>query len=248
MANDMFNSVIGGGLQGAGAGAQFGPIGIGVGAGLGILGGFLQGQQQRKNMAAYNKAEAAINPVDPAQTALLGRLRQQEKAYRAGSDPSSAWAMQNQQNALAQTQNNINRMGGGSVSQLLRSQQNANLGAAQIGAQAAARADQLIPLQANITNVLAERQYQRQQQIRATALARAEQGRQDIFNTLASGIALIPQISGAGGGAAKVSGAKGPIFDPLAATSPGVGTYFPGAIDAADMLPPTRMQPRYLWQ
>jgi hypothetical protein len=69
-----------------------------------------------------------------------------------------------------------------------------NLGTANVGAQAAARADQLIPLQGQITSALAERQYQRQQQLRAAALARAEQSRQNLFNTFAGGLAVLPGI------------------------------------------------------
>lgn len=222
-------------MQGAGTGFTVGgPVGAVVGAGLGLIGGLLQGADARKKMAAYQKAENAINPIDPQQVALRNRLEQQERAYRAGTDPSSAFAMQAQRNAMAQTQNNLVRSGAGSVSNLLRSQMAGNLGMAQVGAQAAARADQLIPLQGQITSALAERQYQRQQQLRAAALARAEQSRQDLFNTFAGGLAVLPQITGG------FSKAAGQTFDPMRAAAPTPT----GPMYGPD-LPVNRMQPRF---
>jgi len=197
MANEYLTGGLGGAMSGAGAGFSIGgPVGAGIGAGVGFIGGLMQGDQQRRRTQDYNKAEQMVQPVDPQQTAFLDRLRRQEQYYRAGTDPSSGFAMQNQRNALAQTQANINRAGGG-INQLLRAQQNANMGMAQVGAGAARMADPMLMAQGNLTSMIAQRKHDYYQRQRDVAMGRMEQGRQDLMNVFMGGLATLPQMAGA---------------------------------------------------
>lgn len=216
MANEYLTGGLGGAATGSGVGFSIGgPTGAGIGAGLGLIGGLLQAGQQKNRMDAYGKAEAAVQPIDPNQVAFLNRLKRQEQFYRAGTDSASAFARQDQGNALAQTQANITRMGGG-INQLLRSQQMGNMGYAAIGAQASRMADPMLMAQGNLTNMIAQRQYEYQQRNRDVAMGRMEQGRQDLMNLFAGGIASIPQWAGPrGGGGAGGGGVAGPMGDKM---------------------------------
>ena len=233
MAGEMAQGAIGGALSGAGAGAQFGPWGAGVGAGIGLIGGLMQGANQRKKMADYRKAEAGVNPIDPRQAAFLSKLNQQERFYRSGTDAASGFAMQGQRNALAQTQANLVRAGA-NPNQLLRAQGQANLGMAQVGAAASQRADALLPMQGNMTNLISERIYQRQLQNRAATLARAEQGQQDLNNLLGGGLATMPMLSAA------FKRRPMQTFNPMAGT---LGQQQAGGIAYGPQLPVETMQP-----
>lgn len=245
MASEYWQGALGGAGTGASAGfAIGGPVGAGVGAGVGALAGLAQGAEQRKRRMAADRADAAINPIDPELVAFRERLGRQEQAYRAGSDTASGFAKQGQMDALAQTQANLPRIGVSNVGQFLRTQAQAGKGIAQIGADAAGRADALLPMQGNISTMLSERVYQLQQQRAAQALSRAEQGQQDLYNMFYGAIGAAPQI---GMAFQKGQPRPGQIFDPLAARSPGMGTYYPGAYDSEAFLPPQRMQPRYPW-
>jgi hypothetical protein len=140
-------------------------------------------------------ADAAVNPIDPAQTAFLNRLRSQEQRFRAGTDPSSAWAMQNVNQQDAQRQRNLLRAGGpGSVGNLLRSGQIAGQGAAQVGAQAAAQGNQLVGMQMGMTNLIADRVYNRQRELSNRALGFWQQNRQDVQNAISGITATMPNI------------------------------------------------------
>jgi hypothetical protein len=143
----------------------------------------------------FMKADAAVNPIDPNQTAFLNRLRSQEQRFRAGTDPSSAWAMQNLNQQDAQRQRNLLRAGGpGSVGNLLRSGQIAGQGAAQVGAQAAAQGNQLVGMQMGMTNLIADRVYNRQRELSNRALGFWQQNRQDVQNAISGITAMLPEI------------------------------------------------------
>lgn len=198
MANDMFNAIAGSGLSGAATGfTAGGPIGAAVGGAIGILGGISQGKEAKRLQKAYDKAEANVNPVDPGLTSYLGRIRQMERNFRAGTDPSSAFAAQQARGVGAQTQSNLLRAGGpNSVGQLLRAQAGTNNAMANIGAQAASGANQMLQMQGGIIGNIADRVYQRQRELRNQAMARMEQRRQDINNTMTGALAMIPQMAG----------------------------------------------------
>lgn len=234
MPNDMLNAVAGSGLSGAATGftATGGnPIGAAIGGVIGVLGGIAQGKEAKRLQKAYDQAEAAVNPVDPALVNHLSRLRQMERNFRAGTDPSSAFAAQQARGVGAQTQSNLLRAGGpNAVGQLLRAQAGTNNAMANIGAQAAAGADRMLQMQGGLIGSISDRVYQRQRELRNQALARVEQRRQDINNTLTGALGMIPQMAGqfkigkAGGGAAPFTPTPG-------AYNPGgmVGsTYIPG--------------------
>jgi len=144
----------------------------------------------------FERADAAVNPVDPNQIAFINRLRSQEQRFRAGTDPSSAWAMQNLNQQDAQRQRNLLRAGGpGSVGNLLRSGQIAGQGAAQVGAQAAAQGNQLVGMQMGMTNLIADRVYNRQRELSNRALGFWQQNRQDVSNAISGITATLPDLA-----------------------------------------------------
>ena len=152
--------------------------------------------QTKRLRQDFERADAAVNPVDPAQTAFLNRLRAQEQRFRAGTDPSSAFAMQNVRQQGAQTQRNLLRAGGpGSVGNLLRAQQGVNQGIAQVGAQTAAQGNQLVGMQMGMTNLISNRLYDRQRELRNQALARWQQNRQDVQNAISGLTATMPDLA-----------------------------------------------------
>lgn len=244
--NQTLPSAFGGAITGAQAGAPLGPIGMGVGAGVGLLSGIFSGQQANRLERDYKNAEKALQPNSPDQLNFLNDIRRQERAFRTGTDPSSGFAMQNLRNAQSQTQANLTRAGGpGVVNNLLRSQAVTNQGFANVGANAADRANQLMQFRGGLIDNIQARQYQRQREIRNQAMERSAAARQNIQNTFQGALAMIPGMTARFGAPAAGVGA-GRTFDPLAATSEGVGTYYPGAYNAGDLLPPTRMEPRPL--
>lgn len=144
----------------------------------------------------FEKADAGVNPIDPNQIAFLNRLRSQEQRFRAGTDPSSAFAMQGVQQQGAQTQRNMLRAGGpGSVGNMLRAQQVTNQGAAGVGAQAAAMGNQLLGMQQGMTNLIADRVYNRQRELSNRALAMWQQNRQDVQNAISGITSTLPDMA-----------------------------------------------------
>ena len=243
MAGEVAQGALGGAAQGASAGMAFGPVGAGIGAVVGAVAGGFQGGRAKKLEQAYQKLEKNIQPVDPGMQAYLARLRGQERAFRAGTDTSSAFAAQQARNVGAQTQANIARAGGpGVVGNLLRSQQALGGTIAGIGAQAQQGANFILGQSGGILGNISERIYQRQRELRNQAMSRAAGARQDVNNLFAGGLAMLPQIAGKFG--PKMAAPVGQTFDPLSATSPGVGTYFPGAYNAGDLAQPTYQPPR----
>lgn len=214
-----------------------------IGAGIGAISGLLQGQQAKRLNKQYDAAEKAIQTTDPAQMAFLNRLRQQERAFRTGTDKSSAFALNQAQNVNSNTQANLLRAGGaGAVNNLLRSQAVSNNAIANIGADAAGQANQLMELQSGIIDQIADRNFARQRELRNQAMSRAINSRQNLRNMFQGALAMVPGITGQMGGfGPKSGGAQGRVFDPLASTSEGVGTFYPGAYNSGDMLPPATM-------
>lgn len=195
-------------MTGVGTGAMFGPPGAIIGGAIGLVSGIAKGKQQQKLNRDYERANAAVRPVDPDQVAFLNRLRQQERFYRSGMDAASGFARQDQMNALAQTQANIARMGGG-INQLLQAQQAANMGQAAIGAHASRMADPMLMAQGNLTDLIAQRKYDYYLRNRDIAMARMEQGRQDINNMFAGGMSILPAIAGS------FAGKSANVFNPM---------------------------------
>lgn len=167
-------------------------IGMGVNA---VRAGIAAGKNKRLK-SDFERADAGVNPIDPNQIAFLNRLRAQEQRFRAGTDPSSAFAMMGARNMGAQTQSNLLRAGGpGSVGNLLRAQQMTNQGIAGIGAQAAAAGNQLVGMQQGMTNLIADRVYNRQRELSNRALAMWQQNRQDVQNAISGITSTLPDMA-----------------------------------------------------
>ncbi len=180
-----------------------GPAGAAVGA---LAGGLIQSSAADKKMGEWNQLDRAIPLNDPAQQRYLGRLERQERQYRAGTDPSTALANRMAQQAGAQTQSNLVRASGGGVIQNLLSSQNVtqrNL--AQTGALAAQGADRMLGMQGDLTNMMAQRRYDRQRYRRDLALKQGQQMRQDANNQMMSAIALLPQAKFSAGRSSPLS-------------------------------------------
>lgn len=154
-----------------------------------------QNKQNKQLKQDYLKAEANVQPVDPSQVALLDKFRRQEKLYRAGTDASSAFGMQNVNNATAQTQKNLVRGGFNSPADILRAQQAGNQGIAGVAAQAAGNADRTAAAGATLTNMIAGNVLQRQRELRDQAMARYEQGRQNMNNMVSGMIGTLPDMN-----------------------------------------------------
>lgn len=244
MAGEVISGTLGGAAQGAAAGTMVAPgIGTAIGAVVGAVAGGFQGGRAKKLEQAYQKAEKNIQPIDPAMQQYLARLRQQERSFRAGTDTSSAFAAQQARNVAAQTQANLMRAGGpGVVGNQLRAQRALGNTIAGIGAQAQQGANQMLAAQGGILGNISERIYQRQRELRNQAMSRAAGARQDVNNLFAGGLAMLPQIAAK---FPKAAPQVGRTFDPFSASSPGVGTYFPGAYNAGDLANPTRMEPLF---
>jgi hypothetical protein len=168
-----------------------------AGALIGGIAGIGQGKRAKQLEKDYQNAENAINPVDPNQVAYLNKVRQQERNFRGGSDPSSAFAAMNARNVGGQTMANISRAGGpGVVGNLLRAQAGTNQAIAGIGANAGAQANQMLALQGGLIDRMADKVYQRQVERRNQAMERSVSARQNIQNTFQGALAMVPGIAG----------------------------------------------------
>jgi hypothetical protein len=188
-----------------------------AGALVGGIAGIGQGKRAQKLEKDYLAAEKNVNPIDPNEVAYLNKVRQQERAFRAGSDPSSAFAAMNARNVGAQTMSNISRAGGpGVVGNLLRAQAGTNQAIAGIGANAAAGANQMLNMQGGLVSRMADKVYQRQVELRNQALERSVSARQNLQNTFQGALAMVPGIAG---GISKMGG-----MNPFAKAAPAAGS------------------------
>ncbi len=170
-----------------------GPAGASIGA---LAGGLVQGGAANKTMRQWDKMDQAIPQVDPQQAAFLSKVQQQERQYRAGTDPSSALANRLAQSSGAQTQTNLVRAGGpGIIQNLLSSQNVTQRNLAQTGALAARNADALLGLQGGLIDSMSQRRYDRQRYRRDLALMQGQQQRQDANNQMMSAIPLLGQVN-----------------------------------------------------
>jgi predicted flap endonuclease-1-like 5' DNA nuclease len=167
--------------------------------------GAVQGKKADRLYSDYQDAESKINPISPDLTAYKNRLDQQERAFRAGNDSASQFAKNSINAALAQTQNNLTRAGGG-VNALLRSQSGANTGYAQVAAGASDRANQMLQLTGPLTQYMNNLQYQRMREKRNIAMdrwAQMKQASMDNLNSLfgigAQMATMLPEVGVMGG-------------------------------------------------
>ncbi len=197
MAGEVGKGIAGGALSGAATGFTVGgPLGAAIGAVAGGLYGLGQGKRARASRMAADAADKAVDPNSARINSLIGKLDQLEGSYRAGTDPSSAFAKQGVSNALAQTQVNMVRAGLGNVNNLLRSNQQAATGYQQISAGAAQNADRIMDMSSQLKWNLDQRIYDRQLQRRAAAMATAATREQEVNNLFAQGLGTAPQLAG----------------------------------------------------
>lgn len=240
MASQVPQAAFGGAVSGASAGAPFGPWGIGIGAGVGALSGMFQGQRANKLQKQYEQAEKNVLTETPEQLAYLNRVRQQERAFRTATDPSSAFAAMQARGVGAQTQANVLRaQGPGGVGNILRAQAGTNQAMGQIGANAADRANQMLNFQGQLIDNIAQRRIERTRELRNQAMERSVAAQQNIANMFSGALAMLPSMAGGmggmGGGAKAGAGAG--VFDPLAQRPTG-----PQPFDV--QLPMERLTPR----
>lgn len=192
-------------MSGAVAGTSVLPgWGTAIGAGVGLLSGIFQGSRANKLQSQYDKAEAALQPVRPEEYAYLNRVRQQERAYRTATDPSSASALGQTRGVGSQTQTNLLRAGGpGAIGNILRAQAGTNQAVGAIGANAARQADSLMGMQGSLITNMSQRLYDRQRELRNQAMERSVSAQQNIQNMFSGALAMIPSMTGGFGGGAQ---------------------------------------------
>lgn len=172
-----------------------GPTGGAIGS---VLGGMVQSGAGARQMRESNRLDRQIPMDDPEQRGYLNRLARQERQYRAGTDPSTALANRLAQQSGAQTQANLARAGGpGLVQNLLSSQNVTNRGLAQSAAQAAANADNMLGMQGQLVNMMANRRYDRMRYRRDLALMQGQQNQQNANNLMSGALSLAAQGTGA---------------------------------------------------
>lgn len=167
------------------------------------------------------REDAKIPLYDPMQQAALQKIRRQESYFRAGADPNTALANRLAGQAAAQTQANLMRGGGpGLVQNLLSSQRVAGDQYAQIGANAAAAANQMLPMELGLVGEMAKRAYDRQRYKRDVYFAQAAQKQQDANRSINAAISSAGNILAAYSGP---QGGPGKLKTNLDASKIGVG-------------------------
>lgn len=223
-------SAAAGGAAGGLAGLNPATIGIAGGlAAFNAIRGGIQAGQAKRGMEKMWREDAKIPLYDPMQQAALQKIRRQESYFRAGADPNTALANRLAGQAAAQTQANLMRGGGpGLVQNLLSSQRVAGDQYAQIGANAAAAANQMLPMELGLVGEMAKRAYDRQRYKRDVYFAQAAQKQQDANRSINAAISSAGNILAAysGPAGAAKSAAAGSA---KAVTAPSAGVNFRSA-------------------
>jgi len=169
----------------------------------------VQGSKAKKQNALSDRLDSQIPLNDPVQQGFLNKLQRQEKFYRAGTDASTSFANNLTQQAGAQTQSNVLRAGGPSATQnMLRSQGVTNRGLAANAAQAAGMADNMLGMQGNLINMMAQRRYDRMRYGRDKALMMGQQYQQNSNNLVSSLYSTLGTMAGNMGGGDGASGGQ----------------------------------------
>jgi len=181
------------------------------------IGAGIEGGKAKKQNALADKLDKQIPLNDPVQQGYLNRLAQQERYYRSGADPNTGLANRLVQQSGAQTQSNLVRAGGpGTVQNLLSSQNVTNRGLAANAAQAAGMADNMLGMQGNLVNLMAQRRYDRMRYGRDKALMQGQQHQQNSNNFISSMMGTVGDIArsmggGGGTGGTRSVGANAPL-------------------------------------
>lgn len=216
-----------------------GPVGGAVGT---LASGLIQGAQADGMRKKYEAYEKTIPMQDPMQVKLLDTIQGRRRALERGTDAFTSNRIGRAGDALAQTQANITRAGGGNVSDLLRSQRVADQAIGNAGADAQRSAMGLLGMEGNLVGEMANRAYQRQMSRANVLWQEYARLREDANRTTMAGIGLLPQLGFnglVGGGAPKFGGApKGAQMGAPSALSsyvePSLGTPVAG-LDGAGL-------------
>ncbi|HQX31427.1 MAG TPA: glycine zipper domain-containing protein [Flavobacteriales bacterium] len=163
---------VGGGIaSGAASGAVLGTTilpgwGTAIGAVAGGIVGGIKGGQEKKKREEYEAKEKSIPLQDPNQVAYLDKIRRNQKALAAGTDPMTSYRMQEARNRGQQTALNLMRSSGGSTqaltSNILRANEGTNRAIAGAGAMAEQRSDAWLAAEGTLVGSMADRAYRRQ--------------------------------------------------------------------------------------
>jgi hypothetical protein len=178
-------------------------------AGTELVRGISGNSKANKMRKEYDSYEQSIPMQDPAQITALGDTRRRMDALRRGSDPMTALGMQQARENLVNTQGNIVKSGRGNMSDLLKSQRNADLGMSSIAARGNAAADALMPLEGSLVNSMASRAYNRQMARARFMFNEYSNQRQMADSRIQAGLGMLPNIAGGFGKRAAPTGPVG---------------------------------------
>lgn len=173
----------------------FGPIGGAVGT---ALSGAIGMGRANKFEKEFDQANRQVRPVDPMQLSYMQDLKNQERAYRAGTDAASRFAMTGVRDQGATASASILRAGGG-PNDLLRSQRISDRGYADIAARQSGIANQLLGMRGGVVNDISDRVFSEQRWNRDMAFGRWQNERKDANNNLMAATGMLAQEVPEGG-------------------------------------------------
>jgi hypothetical protein len=206
---------VGGGIaSGAASGAVLGTTilpgwGTAIGAVAGGIVGGIKGGQEKKKREEYEAKEKSIPLQDPNQIAYLDKIRRNQKALAAGTDPMTSYRMQEARNRGQQTALNLMRSSGGSTqtltSNILRANEGTNRAIAGAGADAFNRSLGLLEAEGTLVGSMADRAYRRQLSQARMLFAQYQNMKQDRVD---QGNAALGSIGTIAGGFSKTGGGQ----------------------------------------
>jgi hypothetical protein len=197
-------------------------------AGTELARGIAGNSKANKMRKEYDSYERSIPMQDPAQVALLGETRRRMDSLRRGADPMTALGMQQARENLINTQGNVVRSGRGNMSDLLKSQRNADLGVSSLAARGNAAADALMPMEGQLVGSMAQRAYNRQMARARFMFNEYSNQRQMADSRIQAGLGMLPNIAMGFGKAKATPGVT--TTSPAAPQNGGLigNTYVPG--------------------
>jgi hypothetical protein len=211
MAGEVGGGVMSGAGAGLATGAAIGSVVPGIGtligaAGGAIIGGIVggvKGGQEKKLREQYEAKEKSIPLQDPNQVAYLDKIRRNQKALAAGTDPMTTYRMQEARNRGQQTALNLMRSSGGSTqaltSNILRANEGTNRAIAGAGADAFNRSLGLLAAEGTLVGSMADRAYNRQLSQARMLFAQQQQMKQARVDQGNAALGSIGTVSGSFG-------------------------------------------------
>lgn len=171
--------------------AAFGPAGGAVGT---AVAGVIGGERAKGFEDQYNEADRRVNPQDPMQMAMIGKLDRLERQYRAGTDPSSSFGMAGVRDMGTQLMTNTLRAGGG-VGDLMRGARVSDRGYADIASRAPGIANQLLSMRGGIVNDIANKVFGEQKYHRGMKYSQWQNAQQDSNNNMQAATGMLAQAA-----------------------------------------------------